>query len=685
MNKKIFEIKQNYSFIVVCVLFLLSILYYGSMALQMSSIVFYPGDEIRFLALAKSLHYHGNLQVYFKIVGYDDILYSLILSVAYFFYSPEHIVDIFRLIGVVLMCSTVFPVYLLAKKMEIGRIWKLDGAVSLAVLSVLIPEMTYTAYLLEEVLLYPLFMWMLYFVYLEFSAEEDVCKFNVRLVVIFFLMYTTKTFAIVFVAAYCMVKFIYGIKKNKKAAFNAVSSGCLFLALVILLKLILWLMNGMQVGDSHYTAQVLTIFPFTFQVLVGIVRGLLFYGGYFLLFSGTVPFLVLCSRLKNAQRKDILWGVYLLTSILLTLLEVVVVIHYSENGTDLRLSRFHYRYLFYFFIPLMIFFVKYKGVLKNAVVYGVLAFELIVTVLFFVPVNAAGQGICDGIMCFILKLGNRYPGFSDTCCAIILLSLACTIVMIHMGKEKVLFGCGMALIVGATIISMPLARTIPLDNSEDKYYEDYIKIASYVNTNAGKVLCVVTDRGIADPILRHAAYTTKDFKILFVEEEIPEFTIEEDNTVVLIMGDYIHELTGSLEPIDMGTQSIKLYLADRGLVRVDESTYNITFYDYGFLIDGYDEGGLRYLNKNGISFGPYIKLPAGEYMVEITGDNLLNADFLCYSGSAGYPLTESIRTENKVILNFILTDTADNFEFSVRNTQEEIIVLENILISDIAQ
>lgn len=682
MNKKYLDLKRAYSLIFLCMIFAVSVLYYGYTALQMSSIVFYPGDESRFLAFAKSMHFYGNLQENFRLAEYDDVLYSLILSVAYFFYTPEHILNIFRIIGVILMCSACFPAYFLAEKMEVGNVWKINGGLFFAVLSVMIPEMTYTAYLLEEVLMYPLMLWMFYYAYAEFSSEKTLCKTNVKLIILLFAIYITKTYGLVFMAAYCMVKFLYGVKKNRKASYSAIFSGGIFLGLVGILKLVLFMINGMQGGYSHYADQAFSIFPFTFQVFVGIIRGFLFYSGYFIFFSGIIPFLVLCSRIRKTDLKDTIWCIFLLASIFFAILEVVVVIHYSENGRDLVLSRFHYRYLFYFFLPLMLIFVKYKYVLKSAIAIGILAFEATVILVFFTPVQSTGQGICDGIMCYLLKYGNRYPGFSDICCVLFLVVLFGIFVLISREQNMKLYHYGLGTIITVTVVSMPLARAVPIQNTEKDYYEDYIKIADYVNESEGNVLCVATDRGIADPILRHGAYTAKDYRILVLDENTSEFTITENNTIVLLMGDYLYGLQGNITPIDIGTQKINLYLADSGLININKNVYNITFYEYGFLENGYDNEGIRHIGKGGISYGPYIELSAGEYTVEITGDNLLQANYFCYCGSENYSLTEVMQTENKVIFRFCLPDDVNNFEMSVRNMSEEEITLNKILISE---
>ena len=72
-------------------------------------------DEAIYINQARSFYCDRNFMRGGEPMGYDCILYSIILSPAYIFYSPESILTTMRFIGVLVMCSAVFPAYLLAK------------------------------------------------------------------------------------------------------------------------------------------------------------------------------------------------------------------------------------------------------------------------------------------------------------------------------------------------------------------------------------------------------------------------------------------------------------------------------------------------------------------------------------------------------------------------------------------
>lgn len=668
----------------ILMLFIISVAFYGYFANKMSALVFYPSDESRYLAGAKSLHFLGNFSRNYVLEGYDDILYSFILSFAYFFYSPENILRICRFFGVVMMSSVVFPTYLLAKKMEIGKTWNIDGAFFVALISVVIPELTYTSYLLAETLLYPLFMWMLYLAYTEFQSVEKIEKINYKIILAFILMYATKNVAISFVAAYCAMFFVYGIvSRDKKIILKAVLSGLLFLGCMIALKSVLLVVNGSLKGHNHYTEQAMTIFPFTFQVFVGVIRGGLFYLSYFVLFTGVFPILSLCSNFKKYNKKDVLWASFLLGMIIFTIVEVVLIIHYSENGTDLVLSRFHYRYLFYFFVPMLLLFLKYKIFYNKTTALGILAFEIVSLSVFFVPVNKMGQGICDGIACFFVKRLNDYAGFTDLLYIILLLALLLTAALIIKKKEQILFNAGLMLLLCVLIIMFPFAQKIPVENSkkDEPFVSDAVEIANYINQNAERVICVNTS-GIGNPILRFPAYNIKDYEEVCLNEDISYLEVASDNTVVLIPKTFGYGLKGNIKEIDLGTKYTRVYVANRGIIELNIDEYRIGFSAYGNLQNGYDESGVRYLEAGGLSFGPYIELSKGKYIIEVSGENL-KSGYMSACAQKGNEVfeTQIVSISNtEVILALELLNDVSDFEFLIRNNSQDVVSLQQIKI-----
>lgn len=152
--------------------FLTVVMVYGVAVFFFTSIVHGggAGDEGLYLELAKSFHYKGKFECQNQLKNYSCILYSMLISVAYYFYSPRWILFIMRMIGVVAMSSSIFPLYFLAKDVY-GEEKK---AVKVGAFMMLMPYMLDTAYIMQEVLSYPLFLWAVYLLYRAFGAKDDI-------------------------------------------------------------------------------------------------------------------------------------------------------------------------------------------------------------------------------------------------------------------------------------------------------------------------------------------------------------------------------------------------------------------------------------------------------------------------------------------------------------------------------
>ena len=116
-------------------------------------------DEELYVALARSFHYSGRFEYGSQLMDYNCVLYSMIISIAYFFYTPQNILFIMRMMGVIIMCSAVFPIYCLAKDI----LQDSKKAVLLSGFLMIMPYMFDCAYIMQEVLSYPFFLWTVFF------------------------------------------------------------------------------------------------------------------------------------------------------------------------------------------------------------------------------------------------------------------------------------------------------------------------------------------------------------------------------------------------------------------------------------------------------------------------------------------------------------------------------------------
>ena len=78
-------------------------------------------DEELYISMAQSFHYQGYFAKGGEILDYTCVLYSMVLSLAYYFYSPENIVFAFRAIGVCMILTSIFPNYLLSRRLIVDE------------------------------------------------------------------------------------------------------------------------------------------------------------------------------------------------------------------------------------------------------------------------------------------------------------------------------------------------------------------------------------------------------------------------------------------------------------------------------------------------------------------------------------------------------------------------------------
>ncbi len=166
--KKLEEFLEKHSKIMLIAIFVIGIIMYGFLAKKMTSPTFIDVDEELYVSMARSFFFEGHFAKNYEVLSYNCVLYSMIISIAYLF-KPIHIALVMRLIGVLLMVSSIFPIYLLAKNILKSK----AKAIIISAFSLLLPEYLLSLYLVQEVLCYPMFLWISYLAYLHFTYKKN--------------------------------------------------------------------------------------------------------------------------------------------------------------------------------------------------------------------------------------------------------------------------------------------------------------------------------------------------------------------------------------------------------------------------------------------------------------------------------------------------------------------------------
>ena len=91
------------------------------------------------------------------------------------------------------------------------------------------------------------------------------------------------------------------------------------------------------------------------------------------------------------------------------------------------------------------------------------------------------------------------------------------------------------------------------------------------------------------------------------------------------------------------------------------------------------------LGQGELQYGPHIRLPAGNYSVEVTGENLLNSVFYATSdvGANQIPTQPLVHEDDRVVYRFNLDSLTENVEFLVRNDRGGTVYVDRVVLNDL--
>ena len=219
-----------------------------------------------------------------------------------------------------------------------------------------LPEMGLSSYVIQEVLLYPIFLWTAYLVYLKFSGKESKLV-DFGIIFLFVIMFFVKSFTISFAVAYFLALLICNGKKNiKKTIFQ----GIVFLGIVAIGYFGVYAINNFQVGTNHYSSQISRIFPITINTFINFAHGIWYYTVFFLFCTGILPIIMPIVNIKRYEEKDRKFIIFLMISAIMTIIETALIVFIPEESNKLYPHKFCYRYLLPIMIPFAIMLLKLK-------------------------------------------------------------------------------------------------------------------------------------------------------------------------------------------------------------------------------------------------------------------------------------------------------------------------------------
>lgn len=551
------------SYVKIFIIYFIAVLGYMVFVRCFSIPVHIGVDEELYISMAKSFHYKGNFAKGGEILDYTCVLYSILLSVAFFFYSPENIMFIFRFIGVSVMLTSVFPIYMLSKKILKNE----QKALAITIFACILPSMMNTVYCMQEVLNYPLFLWLVYLIYTEIDYDI-VDRFTVQTVgiaVLSALCYFTKTYMVFIPIVYGALLVFENITERKKIWKKIFLFELIYMLLIFTGNKIILNLNDGIVGKNHYSSQFSNLFPITLETLVSALSCCIIYFVALVFYWGVLPIISPIFHWKEHSKKDKLFLLFIFISFVLLIGEIVLSIVLTEEGNVLFPHKILYRYFQILEIPILIMFIKnikrYKisGKICTAclTVFGILGIYYI-----FIGENQR-TAIMDAPLFLLMENINRYiiPYFNVLVCVlgIIFICLICSKYKKRQKEDEFIlkrsiyvFAFGIIIFFFINLVQLPIYTNII---AKGKVIEqDAIEIAYYCEENKneyGTIYFICT----SDLSYERAINAYLKQEIVFLSKEEME-SIDIENALIICSNAY--EISQECKEVDIGTQTVKV-------------------------------------------------------------------------------------------------------------------------------
>ena len=255
--KKIDNMNEKDMFKCIVVIYILSCVIRSIPASNINLMVRY-WDELIYYGYAKSFAMDGVFSVRHAPFTLNNVIYSVILApIILIFKDTQYVIQEVCIVNVILICSSIFPIYLLTKNMikrKSVQLITVIGAMSLPIFSI-------SLNILIESLFIPVSFWVFYVIYKFFECDVSARKKRIGYVLLIGLLLTVlnsiKSIGIFVLLAYAIsyawliVKDLI-VNKNIKLfgwqLFDAILSGVFFI--------IAYLVNNFIVGKFLFTVSV---------------------------------------------------------------------------------------------------------------------------------------------------------------------------------------------------------------------------------------------------------------------------------------------------------------------------------------------------------------------------------------------------------------------------------------------
>ncbi len=401
--------------------------------------VFY--DELLHWNLSKSIYYHLGSNFRNDILSYKEILYSIVLSVSHSFGNVQTQYHIAVGINSVLMSSVLFPAYFMSEKFLNNRF----RSFIIAFLSIMLPEMYYTTKILQENLYYPMVIWFFYIFIVLILKNQYKLRNIIFLASYIFLVSLCKQMALnIFagVVLYYILQFLVFDKRNrKKCLISLLYFMTTFMVLKVAYDILFNIINGIS-KESSAESTIIAILQNMFdsyllsRLIFPALSYLILSTLYFSYFTITLPLSFSKFLNKKESQLFLLIGTILFSTIMVICLRIIP----AENLDEI-MHRFHFRYMFYLIVPLLIvLFSIYDKVKIIKFNYSIIVISLLyVLLLGYISIKPAEGSTIDCVGANYIKYLFDSEMMVNTLRMLVIIGIAFGIYLLYKKKIKLFY------------------------------------------------------------------------------------------------------------------------------------------------------------------------------------------------------------------------------------------------------
>lgn len=174
-------------------------------------------DETLYINIAKSLALEGEIAFRSQPVPYLYLFYPILLVPIYLIKFPFDIYRVIQLYNGFLMASSIFPIYLFTKDFTGSR---RKGLFS-ASITLLMPDMAMSGFLMTECIIWPLSFWVIFFAYRLYTLDDGKNKNAVFTGVFTALLFWTKPGSLTVGIFILVIAIIWAIVRKEQSLLKA--------------------------------------------------------------------------------------------------------------------------------------------------------------------------------------------------------------------------------------------------------------------------------------------------------------------------------------------------------------------------------------------------------------------------------------------------------------------------------